>query len=312
MISTVDARCKDRVVIINEAISTRTLVLGMVHSDGTLNAEDLYSVGDAGGFTNHQIRLCLARLVADGTLLQTGRGRKACFELTPTGRRELEPEVEFVRMAFEQDHGLDPWDGNWHLVMFALGEDLRTERNTLREQLVLLGAPLGGGVYVCANNWDELVVALAAELGVADSVSLAVASTLRVGGEADPTRIASRLWAIDEIAQRWHDFVNIHRPTVERLGRAVEHVGAEQLPGLLAEAIRFVVAFDGCMRSDPLLPPELLPKDWPGVAGRRLLLRGAASIEQLRANTSLPALFSRYNDVLEQATERSAAHRPST
>ena len=205
-----------------------------------------------------------------------------------------------------------PAHRHWHLVTFALGEDLRTERNTLREQLVLLGAPLGGGVYVCANNWDDLVIALAHELGVTDSVSLVVASTLRVGGEADPTRIARRLWAIDEIAQRWRDFVDTHRPTVERIGRAAEHVSGEQLPGLLAEAIGFIVAFDGCMRSEPLLPPELLPKDWPGVAGRRLLLRGAASIEQLRSQTSLPALFSRYDDVLHQATERSIAHGPST
>jgi phenylacetic acid degradation operon negative regulatory protein len=304
------ACCKDRTVTISEAMSTRTLVMGMIRSDGQLIADELYAVGDAGGFTNHQIRLCLARLVADGTLLQAGRGRKAQFELTPAGRREVEPEVEFVRMAFEQDNRLRTWDSTWHLVTFALGEDLRTERNTLREQLVLLGAPLGGGVYVCANNWDDLVLTLADELGVAESVSLAVASTLRVGGETDPKRIARRLWPIDDIAQRWRDFVHTHRRTVERLGRATERVTPEQIPSLLADAIGFIVAFDGCMRIDPLLPHELLPKDWPGIAGRRLLLRGAASIEHLRTQTSLPTLFTRYDDVLEQATRLTTAAEP--
>lgn len=67
------------------------------------------------------------------------------------------------------------------------------------------------------------------------------------------------------------------------------------------------------MRSDPLLQTELLPpQDWPGAAGRRLLLRVAASIEHLRSQTSLPALFSRYDAVLEQAAERAATERAGT
>jgi phenylacetic acid degradation operon negative regulatory protein len=295
--------------MISDAISTRTLVMGMVHSDGTLIADDLYAVGDAGGFTSHQIRLCLARLVAEGTLEQTGRGRKALFELTLAGRRELEPEVEFVRMAFDQDHGLAPWDGNWHLATFALGEDRRAERNTLREQLTILGGSLGSGVYICANNWDGLVLALTEELGITESVSLAVASTLRVGGESDPTRVARRLWAIDEIAQHWQQFIHRHRDTVERLQRAIERISSDELPGLLADAIALIVAFDACMRHDPLLPHELLPKDWPGSSGRGLLLRGATAIELLRQQTDLPALFSRYDDVLERAN-RLASARP--
>jgi phenylacetic acid degradation operon negative regulatory protein len=286
-----------------EAVSTRTFVLGMVHDDGRIIADELYAVGDAGGFTVHQIRLCLARLVSEGSFMQMGRGRKAVLELTAAGRIELEPEPEFVRLAFDQDNGLAPWDGTWHLVTFAIGEDRRSERNTLREQLVRMGAPLGGGVYVCANDWDDLVLDIANDLGVADSVTLAIATRLRVGRETDPKRIAKRLWAIDDLAALWLRFARTHRSTVDRLSKATAKLPGDQLPSLLAGAIGLVAAFDDCMRSDPLLPPELLPKEWPGVAGRRLLLRAAESIKELRRQSNLPALFSRFDDVIRHASE---------
>jgi phenylacetic acid degradation operon negative regulatory protein len=292
-----------RVPSMEENVSTRTFVLGMVHDDGRIIADELYSVGDAGGFTVHQIRLCLARLVSEGSFTQTGRGRKAVLELTATGRMELEPEPGFVRLAFDQDSGLAPWDGTWHLVTFAIGEDRRSERNTLREQLVRMGAPLGGGVYVCANDWDDLVLDIAKELGVSDSVSLAVAGQFRVGQETDPKRIAKRLWAIDEIGTRWIGFTRAHRATVSQLTAATAELPVDQMPSLLAGAIGLVDAFDSCMRGDPLLPPELLPKDWPGVAGRRLLLSAAESISELRHHTNLPALFGQYDDVILHATQ---------
>jgi phenylacetic acid degradation operon negative regulatory protein len=292
-----------RVPTMEDNVSTRTFVLGMVHDDGRIIADELYSVGDAGGLTVHQIRLCLARLVSEGSFTQSGRGRKAVLELTAAGRMELEPEPEFVRLAFDQDGGLAPWDGTWHLVTFAIGEDRRSERNTLREQLVRMGAPLGGGVYVCANDWDDLVLDIANDLGVGDCVSLAVAGHLRVGRETDPKRIAKRLWAIDDIGARWLAFTRTHRSTVSHLAAATAKLPAEQLPSLLAGAIGLVAAFDSCMRSDPLLPPELLPKDWPGVAARRLLLHAAKLISDLRHQTNLPALFSQYDDVIQHAAQ---------
>ncbi len=296
--------CHDlRVPIVEEVVSTRTFVLGMVHDDGRIIADELYAVGDAGGFTVHQIRLCLARLVSEGLFVQTGRGRKAVLELTAAGRLELEPEPGFVRLAFDQDNGLAPWDGAWHLVTFSIGEERRSERNTLREQLVRMGAPLGGGVYVCANDWDDLVLDIANDLGVSDSVSLAVAARLRVGQETDPRRIAKRLWAIDDLSAQWLGFVRTHRLTLDRLTKATAKLPANQLPSLLASAIGLVDAFDECMRADPLLPRELLPKEWPGVEGRRLVLRASEAINELRRQTNLPALFSRYDDVIRHANE---------
>jgi phenylacetic acid degradation operon negative regulatory protein len=288
-------------VLIEEVVSTRTFVLGMVHDDGRLLADELYDAGEAGGFTIHQLRLCLARLVNEGLFVQTGRGRGGIFTLSTQGRRQLEPQPEFVQLAFAQDNGRAPWDGVWHFVTFSIDEERRVVRNEFREQLVGLGAALAGAVYVCANDWDDLVIGLADELDITDRVTLATASRLRVGGESDPKRIARRLWPIDEIGERWTEFVHDHRRTVDVLTKSASTAAGDDLSSLLASAIGFVAAFQTCMENDPLLPPELLPGRWPGVTGRRLLIEANHAIGILRARTKIPALFGQFDDVMREA-----------
>jgi phenylacetic acid degradation operon negative regulatory protein len=289
-------------VMIEEVVSTRTFVLGMVHDDGRLMADELYDAGQAGGFTIHQLRLCLARLVNEGLFEQTGRGRNGVFTLSALGRRQLEPQPEFVQLAFAQDTGRAPWDGHWHLVTFSIDEERRVVRNEFREQLLGLGAALSGAAYICANDWDDLVVGLADELGITDRVTLATATNLRVGGESDPKRIARRLWPLAEIGEQWAEFVRDHRRTVDLLSRSAASSSTDQLASLLATAIGFVASFQRCMEADPLLPPELLPSRWPGGVGRRLLVEANDAIGTLRARTKIPALFGQFDDVMRDAS----------
>jgi phenylacetic acid degradation operon negative regulatory protein len=288
---------------------TRVFVLGMVHEDGTLDAAELYDAGAAAGLTVHQIRLCLARLVKEGMLEQHGRGRRAELALTAHGRRAVEPEPEFLRLAFRQDAGLEPWDGMWHLVTFSIPEDRRTARNELRELLASYGAPLGAGVYACANDWEDLVTRVARDLDVTEHVVLAAAARLRVGGESDPRRIAGQLWDLDGLADRWTTFSRAHRPIVQRLARAVDGATESQVPAILATTIRLTAAFDAVMHTDPLLPPELLQTSWPGAEGRQLLLRAARTIDTLRLRHEIPALFRHYHGVIDDAIALEARKR---
>jgi phenylacetic acid degradation operon negative regulatory protein len=292
---------RTKTVLIEEVVSTRTFVLGMVHEDGRLMADELYDAGEAGGFTIHQLRLCLARLVNEGLFDQTGRGRNGVFTLSALGRRQLKPQPEFVQLAFAQDAGLAPWDEQWHLVTFSIDEKRRVVRNEFREQLLGLGAALSGAVYVCANDWDDLVLGLADELDITDRVTLATATKLRASGESDPKRIAKQLWPLGEVADGWAAFVRDHRRTVDRLTRLAGSSSPDQVPSLLATAIGFVASFQSCMESDPLLPPELLPSRWPGVPGRRLLVEASEAIGTLRARSKVPALFGQFDNVMRDA-----------
>jgi DNA-binding transcriptional regulator PaaX len=59
-----------------------------------------------------------------------------------------------------------------------------------------------------------------------------------------------------------------------------------------------VVAFDECARPDPLLPPELLPPDWPGKEARDLLARGRKRALEISPLLRQSALFRAFDPIL--------------
>jgi phenylacetic acid degradation operon negative regulatory protein len=274
-------------------MSSRSLVLGLVDTEGALRASDAFDVGEALGFTTNQIRLVLARLVDDGLLTSSGRGRHAV--LMTTDRHELlyGPEPEWLAFAFRQDAGLAEWDGTWRTASFTLGEDRKRERNALREVLVGMGAtPLMPGLYVHAVDWGPWIDPAVEQLAVADAVVLSEIRTWTVHGLTDPREIAAHLWPLEGIAASYRNFV----------ARFSAMSGTTAGPVAdLALAIGVVTAFESCIRQDPLLPPELLPSDWPGAAARSILIDVATQVRAGRARVGTPRLFARYDRVMASA-----------
>ena len=66
-----------------------------------------------------------------------------------------------------------------------------------------------------------------------------------------------------------------------------------------AGTLRVTVAFQAVFNADPLLPPELLPRPWPGRAARDLLLRSRRLGMRVRHRADRPALFRTYDDLIE-------------
>ena len=59
------------------------------------------------------------------------------------------------------------------------------------------------------------------------------------------------------------------------------------------------LAFQACFEADPLLPPELLPRPWPGRAARALLVASRRRALGLRGAQDRPALFRAFDDLVE-------------
>ena len=66
------------------------------------------------------------------------------------------------------------------------------------------------------------------------------------------------------------------------------------LPGALAMG----VAFQECFEDDPLLPPELLARPWPGRAARDLLVRSRRLALAIRQGPR-PSLFRLFDEAIE-------------
>lgn len=249
-------------------IPTRTLVYALVRPDGSVDAGELYTVAGVLGMTDQQVRLCVKRLVAEGRFTHHGRGRKAVLSASEDTLRIIEPNVEFVRYAFRQDRGLEPWDGTWRLVAFAIPESARSARDALRDAILRLGgAALHGGLYVSANEWTDLVSAEAHRLGVSDAVTLLTSRDLRIGPLDRPTELAAHLWPLTELAERYERLIETTRPRLARLESSADIDDVE----LLTIGVELTVEFSRAMEPDPLLPPELLPTPWPGHQARTLL-----------------------------------------
>jgi phenylacetic acid degradation operon negative regulatory protein len=281
-------------------IPTRILVMGMAHEDGTILASELYPVAEACGQTPDQIRSCLRRLVSDGTFeREGGSGRDAVFRATGVGLAGLGSYVERTRLAYGQDAAGRGWDRHWHLVAFAVPETKRGARDALRDQLLALGgAAVQGGLYVSPHAWEKDVQAAAERLGIAEAVTVASTDDLDVGGRHDPRELARTLWPIDELAARYERFTNQFKAVLELLEdmrKRRQRLADEMfLPGAFAMAVSYMDCFD----ADPLLPPELLPRPWPGRTARDLAIRARRLAVGLRQGPR-PALFHLFDEALE-------------
>lgn len=242
-------------------ISTRALIEAMLREDATIDAGELYAVADALGMGDQQVRLAIKRLVTEGRFTVAGRGRGAVLTATDTTRSGIEPDRDHVVLAYAQDHGLAPWDRVWHLAGFAVPEAEREARGVLRETILALGgAPVQGGLYVCAHAWEERLRSAADAIGARDYLTTLTTTDLDVGGVrgADAAR---RLWPLDELADGHRRLADA---ATDALARTSDAGHAERL----ALSIGLVAEFTRAHEPDPLLPPELLPQGWIGARAR--------------------------------------------
>jgi phenylacetic acid degradation operon negative regulatory protein len=283
------------------AIPTRVLVLGMAHENGTIHADELLPVATACGQTPEQVRSCLRRLVGEGLFVRHGSGAAARYEATEQGMAALGMTIERTRLAYGQDAAGRGWDRQWRLVAFAVPEDHRSARDALRDRLLDLGgAAIQGGLYVSAHNWVKEVADEAERLGVRDLVTIAVTDELEIGGRRDPRELARVLWPLDDLAERYREFLTRFESVPHMLGEMKRR--KERLPdaAFLPGALSMAVAFQDCFRADPLLPPELLPRPWPGKAARDLLVSSRRLALNLRQAHGRPALFHLFDEAVDR------------
>ncbi len=129
--------------------------------------------------------------------------------------------------------------------------------------------------------------------------TFATTDDLEVGGVSDPRRIAARLWPLDAA-----------RPPLPGVRRRVPRTcpscsssaagtrAASPRPSSCPAASSFGIQFQECFVDDPLLPPELLPRPWPGREARELVLTCRRLGVLLREEHDKPKLFAPWDDLL--------------
>ncbi|KOV57194.1 PaaX family transcriptional regulator C-terminal domain-containing protein [Streptomyces sp. MMG1121] len=215
-------------------LSARSVVLSLLLGahPPELPVKDLVRLVEPFGVGGSTLRAALSRMVAAGDLRRTDSVHRLSERLLARQRR--------------QDEALRPgtraWDGDWEMVVITATGRGPAERADLRARLTALRlAELREGVWLRPANLDRPLPG--------DLHSVALTCAARPDEPAGD--LVARLWPLDAWAAT-------ARALLTRT--AAGRTPADRLTAYAA-AVRHLLA-------DPVLPPGLLPADWPGEALR--------------------------------------------
>ena len=216
---------------------------------GSLWLGSLLSIFEAMEIPGGVVRTAMSRLAADGWLQRSRVGRNSFYQMTDQGRGRF-------ATAAERIYGEPPldWDGRFNLVLLDSG----TDRDTVRGVLESSGfGSIAPGVLIAP---------------LSTPVPEEAAALLRLQGCAGvPTgrQLVERAWTLTDTAEAYRRFLHAFEP----LWTWIAASGRLSDLDALAARILLVHEYRRVVLRDPLLPPALLPADWPGTDARRLASR---------------------------------------
>ncbi len=217
----------------------------IVPRGGEISVGSLLAVMAAMGIGEGPVRTAASRLAAEGWLERRRVGRNAYYRLARSG------EAVFTE-ATRRIYGPPPAREPGGLVLVVLAHEAERERARLALEAAGF-ALLSPGLFVAPHGrvMPELPGLLRLEAAPAPEVGPALA------------RLA---WPLDAIASRYRRFLETWQPaldTAEPVSPSVALVGR----------ILLIHDYRRAVLKDPLLPPPLLPGDWPKPAARVLCAR---------------------------------------
>jgi phenylacetic acid degradation operon negative regulatory protein len=187
------------------------------------------------------LRVALTRMVSAGDLVRSADGYRLSDRLLARQRRQDDAMRPQLR----------PWRGSWTtLIVTSVGTDARTRaalRTTLHHKRF---GELREGVWMRPDN-----LGLELDSDIRDRVRIVSAR------DDDPVQLAGQLWDL---------------PSWARTGRRLldDMAAATDVPERFVTAAAMVRH----LLTDPVLPDELLPADWPGVRLRAVYNDFAAEL----------------------------------
>lgn len=197
------------------------------------------------------VRTELHRMVRDGELRRTKRGRRNFYRPTAVAQAEIDAGTRKIFQA-----PVDRWNGKWTMVIAQFTTVQRASRDRLGSLLQVEGfASLGNGVWIHPRPPSPGLTRSLADMKIRHAVRVLSGATLSAGNLDTGT-----LWKLDDLQDGYDAFIASYR-----------NVRAD-LSDFGAFRLRFCVVFDYLEVAwrDPSLPSHLLPHGWSGRRAQRL------------------------------------------
>jgi len=203
------------------------------------------------------VRDAANRLVKSGEVDKIVRNNRSLFRLTGVGRDKL------IKSMRPQGQRKQVWDRIWRVVIVeGIGDDGRS----LEVKLKRLGYKrVSRAVYVTPFKVSEETKSLFLEGKWQNKAQVIESRRLIVG---DDLRLARTLWHLEEIGQKYADFVSLS----DRLLK----LSRQNISLLRQSKFGFKAVFDryfSLLNRDPGLPRKLLPPDWQADKAKELFFR---------------------------------------
>ncbi|MGW0824047.1 PaaX family transcriptional regulator [Streptomyces sp. NPDC002845] len=212
------------------------------------------------GTGEQAVRSTLTRMVGRGLLRRQREGRKMFFGLTPHAQGILRDGGQRIWRdgAVNED-----WDGTWTLLGFSLPESWQRQRHDLRSRLTWSGfGALYSGLWIAPGHAD--VRGVVSELGLDAHVKVFHA---RADEFTDVGLMIRESWDLETLAARYVAFDK----------RWTAAAGASAEP--IATRLRLVAEWLRVIRTDPRLPVQHLPPQWPARQAQETFRRIARQTE---------------------------------
>jgi phenylacetic acid degradation operon negative regulatory protein len=235
------------------------------------------------------VRTSVFRLTAEGWLARASQGRRSRYRLTADGARRFH---DAYRRIYERP--TDDWRGLWELVL--ADRVAAPRRADLRQELAWAGfGELGTTTFLRPHEETRAFPSILEAKGVSTAV------TVMIGADAAGRPIADAVpeaWDLVSLAAGYRRFLARFGAVIERFREGSEHDPQQCfiVRTLLIHAYRRVLL------RDPLLPPALLPLDWPGAAAYALC-RDFYRLTHRDAERHLAATLSEPGDAWPPADE---------
>jgi phenylacetic acid degradation operon negative regulatory protein len=209
------------------------------------------------GINERLVRTSVFRLAADGWLARASRGRRSRYHLTADGARRFDDAYKRI-----YDRPADDWRGQWELVL--ADRVAAPQRPGLRQELAWAGfGELGTTTFLRPHEVGRALPSILAAKPIATSVTVAIGEDFagRPIGSAVP-----EAWDLESLASGYRRFLG-------RFGAVIEHFregNAHDPEQCFVVRTLLIHAYRRVLLRDPLLPPALLPLDWPGAAAYTL------------------------------------------
>jgi phenylacetic acid degradation operon negative regulatory protein len=218
---------------------------------GAVTLASLISLMTPFGLTERLVRTSVARLAADDWLAGRRVGRLGEYRLSPSGKQRF---VEATRRIYAGPAG--EWSGRWTLVLTPGSSSARRRR--IRDTLLWEGfGELATGVLAHPALTRAETLGHLEDAGLTDAPILLEARS--AGTDADRQLVAQG-WDLRELAARYTRFIRHFEPVLPTVREPLTPAAAFVVRTLLIHEYRKIHL------RDPLLPPSLLPAEWPGTA----------------------------------------------